>query len=135
MHDIMFHLGLGDEGINYFLILFYSDIPSKFMNIGVTVIIKGIFFPMRGNIKIKINRPIIIGTQPIFNIFLLRISVILTYAYLSPGGFLECKMRPWKMCKCISLIIYINFWRKQYYQENVRNYWNEFGKSSIKKRN
>lgn len=40
----MFHLELGGEGINYFLILFYSNIPSKFMNIGVTVIIKGIFF-------------------------------------------------------------------------------------------
>lgn len=88
---------------------------------------------MRGNKKIKINRPTIIGTQPISNIFLLCISVILTSAYLSPGGFLECKMRPWKMCKCISLIIYINFWRKQYYQERVRNYWNEFGKSSIRR--
>lgn len=49
---------------------------------------------MRGNIKTKINSPIIKGTQAISNIFLLCISVILAYAYLSPGGFLECKMRP-----------------------------------------
>lgn len=58
----MFHFGLGDEGINYFLTLFYSNIPSKFMNIGENVIIEGIFFPARGNIKVKINRPVIIGT-------------------------------------------------------------------------
>lgn len=49
---------------------------------------------MRGNIKVKINRSIIVGTQAVSKIFLLFISVIITYAYLSPGGFLEWKMRP-----------------------------------------
>lgn len=44
---------------------------------------------MRGNIKVKINRPIIVGTQPISTIFHLYISAILTCAYPSPGGFLE----------------------------------------------
>lgn len=40
----MYHFRLGNEGINYFLILFYSNIPNKFMKIDVNIIIKYILF-------------------------------------------------------------------------------------------